>query len=485
LDWLSDGGGLVALPGSVGPKGAYREEPGWGPDEASLGDPPEWLLKLIKAPAGKSPPNGTPDGHPKDVKLPVGRAAKEFVEKGTPLGQQRTRACAAARNFLSAGHSVQETAELLWQGFDACHRSGQVYHDDPWKYEDALAIARDIAKRPPRPPTIRNEEDSLDVAHVGDKDRGESLSTTPTENERDDPPGESEKPKDREETRRAARGLFPIPPGVTPVMTTVAMRRKTDAGLGVLHKMISNTWRNEANAQHRRRGYFVWFKERFEEHVRYGGCIYKVEIPIPPGDEGSLQAKKCLEALSKKVKRMMGLLRWFHMSYTGKHDSPVLEGVLAVYITVEVEGAALLADLLGDLVETLRLTAPSQLLVGQRRPRWKALGGSREWDIKHAETQKWECIGWRRVDDIQDQYDEREAVDRGLETWEAGDDELAARAADLIVASRHIRVPKLIPDPGERAYLLLDYLDAVGIRLRSSASKELDRGRLRWEKRAA
>jgi hypothetical protein len=35
------------------------------------------------------------------------------VANGAPIGQQRLRALAAARNYLSAGHSVEDTARDL------------------------------------------------------------------------------------------------------------------------------------------------------------------------------------------------------------------------------------------------------------------------------------------------------------------------------------------------------------------------------------
>lgn len=48
LGWLSDGA-LVVLPDSRGRKGEYLEEPGWGPYQTSLAEPPAWLLTLVRA----------------------------------------------------------------------------------------------------------------------------------------------------------------------------------------------------------------------------------------------------------------------------------------------------------------------------------------------------------------------------------------------------------------------------------------------------
>ncbi len=65
LDWLSNGS-MVVLPGSVGPKGEYVEELGWGPENLPIADPPEWLLGLVRSHQGNgilprpSPRSGLP-----------------------------------------------------------------------------------------------------------------------------------------------------------------------------------------------------------------------------------------------------------------------------------------------------------------------------------------------------------------------------------------------------------------------------------------
>lgn len=157
LDWLSDPG-FVVLPGSIGPKGPYTELPGWGDDEVALSDPQDWLLNLIRRQNGCAPPAGVTVEAPA-MSLPVGRRTRRFISGGAPIGQQRTRACGAARNLLSAGLSVDDTAQMLWAGFQACRASGQYHPEAPWTFGDAVAIASDLACRPsprlltrPRPP---------------------------------------------------------------------------------------------------------------------------------------------------------------------------------------------------------------------------------------------------------------------------------------------------------------------------------------------
>ena len=79
------------------------------------------------------------------ARLPLGRAALNFVANGAPIGLQRSRAVATARNYLSAGYSVADTAAALWRGFQA---SRQDTTREPWTRADADAIAADINAKP-------------------------------------------------------------------------------------------------------------------------------------------------------------------------------------------------------------------------------------------------------------------------------------------------------------------------------------------------
>ncbi len=84
------------------------------------------------------------------LKVQLGKTALDFVANGAPLGEQRSRALAAARNYLSAGYSVEDTAAAIWRGFQ---ESPQDPDRGPWEYEDALAIAKslDEGEEPPFP----------------------------------------------------------------------------------------------------------------------------------------------------------------------------------------------------------------------------------------------------------------------------------------------------------------------------------------------
>jgi putative DNA primase/helicase len=96
----------------------------------------------------------------------LGYKTLDFVANGAPIRTQRARALAAARGYLAAGYSIEDTAAAVWRGMQAC-MSGPDNHDpaDPWTYEHALDLARDMAKREPSP--LPGSEDLLVVTAVG------------------------------------------------------------------------------------------------------------------------------------------------------------------------------------------------------------------------------------------------------------------------------------------------------------------------------
>ncbi|TAK30439.1 MAG: DUF3987 domain-containing protein [Chloroflexota bacterium] len=87
--------------------------------------------------------------------LPVGRDAWRFVAEGAPDGSQRGRAVAAARNFLSAGYSVEDTAAKIWLGLKASPWDAA---KGPWTEEEAKAIVRDLAQKPAPPIKARQKD---------------------------------------------------------------------------------------------------------------------------------------------------------------------------------------------------------------------------------------------------------------------------------------------------------------------------------------
>lgn len=82
----------------------------------------------------------------------LGYETYRFITFGAEIGHQRGAALAATRNCLAAGHSIEETAGLVWRGLQV---SPQGDDEDPWTYEHALALAEDLASREPTPLTPR------------------------------------------------------------------------------------------------------------------------------------------------------------------------------------------------------------------------------------------------------------------------------------------------------------------------------------------
>lgn len=85
-------------------------------------------------PAEHTEPAGT-------MKVQLGREALDFVANGAPMGEQRLRALAATRNYLSAGYSIEDTAAAIWRGLQA---SPQDADRGPWTYDDALFMAKNL-----------------------------------------------------------------------------------------------------------------------------------------------------------------------------------------------------------------------------------------------------------------------------------------------------------------------------------------------------
>jgi hypothetical protein len=143
IDLRADGG-YVLLPPSLHRSGSVYEWDGPG-ETAPL---PEWLLSLW--PTGGSRTDSHIAAATDPTTLPLGKRALFFVAQGAAMGQQRPEAVAAARNYLSAGYSVEDTAAALMRGFTASQQDPERL----WTLVDATAIAADLASRPA--PRIRD-----------------------------------------------------------------------------------------------------------------------------------------------------------------------------------------------------------------------------------------------------------------------------------------------------------------------------------------
>lgn len=88
------------------------------------------------------PPDGIVTG------IPIGYQTRMFLERGAPMGQQRTEAVRAARNLLGAGVGVDETIGRILGALDGCTQ-------DPtslWTYAHVAHMVADLASKPAPPP---------------------------------------------------------------------------------------------------------------------------------------------------------------------------------------------------------------------------------------------------------------------------------------------------------------------------------------------
>lgn len=133
----------IVAPPSVHPSGALYE---WAVDPKSetRAELPEWVYDLVDRPES-APPAPVRTGTPDPSK--IGRSALQFIATGAPKGQQRLIAVAAARNLLTAGYSVDAVGHKLWSGFRACEQDAE----QPWSFEDAAKIAKNVADSPAPP----------------------------------------------------------------------------------------------------------------------------------------------------------------------------------------------------------------------------------------------------------------------------------------------------------------------------------------------
>ena len=142
IDVKGDGGYVVAPPSLHASGESYRWRQGCGLGELVPATLPDCVVQLAECRQREGSANG---GIRSEGFIPLGRRALDFVWNGAPMGEQRTRALSAARNHLSAGYSVEETAHAIWTGLQASRWDP----DWPWTWEDALSIASDLAQRAP------------------------------------------------------------------------------------------------------------------------------------------------------------------------------------------------------------------------------------------------------------------------------------------------------------------------------------------------
>mgnify|MGYP001598575822 CR=1 FL=1 len=96
------------------------------------------------------------------MKMQLGKNALDFVANGAPIGEQRDRALAAARNYLSAGYSVEDTIKAVWRGLERCPEEDR---KGPWTVNDAEFIVNDLNEKeaPPLPIADRSVSPRMEI----------------------------------------------------------------------------------------------------------------------------------------------------------------------------------------------------------------------------------------------------------------------------------------------------------------------------------
>ena len=265
--------------------------------------------------------------------------------------------------------------------------------------------------------------------------------------------------KHSEEERAEIAEFFPLPRGndgksVRPDMFELARVRRDNPRRAATDLVISNGWKNPANAVYHRRQLFGFLRRAFQEHLADGGLIYKTVLRVPTAteDDANLlkEERKAWDKIRKRLQRSESCCRWFSTSRPGV-------GVFREIYSSEPtdDGQEPLAEpevaLLDTLMFTTALPPPGQGAEGDDGSevlpyhRRKAHDGFDDaWKPKNVANGKWITIGTRSsralLEMNQDVYDEEAAVNNGFRTWRAAVDEVHARS-ERIVQTRHWVAP--------------------------------------------
>ena len=251
--------------------------------------------------------------------------------------------------------------------------------------------------------------------------------------------------------RKELEGLFPNPrdehgKAIRPAMRELGMLRRDDPRRGVSHLVVSNTWQNEANRVYKLRSLFRFCREVFREHLEAGGLIYRHDLPVPTkaeDDAALLKAERCeWGKIRKRLKRAKALYRFFSVVTEDGRPFRVIFSSAPAF-----DGQEPLDDSVAEILEVLRWVRPLRAPY----PKRDAHGGPNDaWRPKETKTGEWVTVATRPAHALlemnQDTFDEAAAVANGVSTWKASTDQLNARNAETIIATRHWKAPANAPE---------------------------------------
>lgn len=141
-------GGYVVAPPSIHPNGTpYEWEPTSKPTQLKLADAPAWLLEKITEPKPSESPKAEYT-QPENTGVYVSKKTLEFFALGAEVGQQRDRAISAARNYIQAGHSLEETIDKV---FHALSISPQAEGREAWTRAHVEYMVKNLSESTPPP----------------------------------------------------------------------------------------------------------------------------------------------------------------------------------------------------------------------------------------------------------------------------------------------------------------------------------------------
>ena len=277
---------------------------------------------------------------------------------------------------------------------------------------------------------------------------------------REEGTGDVEPPwKPSEEEKAEIAEFFPLPKGndgksVRPDMFELARVRRDNPRRAATDLVISNGWKNPANAVYHRRQLFGFLRRVFQKHLDDGGLIYKTVLRVPTATEDDAtmlkEERKRWDKIRKRLQRSESRCRWFS---TSRPDEGVFREIYSSETTED--GQEPLADPEAALLDTITFTTalppPGQGAEGDDgseavpyRRRKAHDGFDDAWKPKNVANGEWVTIGTRSsralLEMNQDVHDEAAAVANGFKTWRAAADEVHARS-ERIVQTRHWVAP--------------------------------------------